>query len=360
MRTARLVLTRLAGIVFAILVIAVINFCLVRAAPGDPAMVIAGQSGSTDEKFLAQVRADYGLDQPYAVQLGTYLKKIVTLDLGYSFRQGRPVSDLILERLGPTLLLTLSAFFISLIGGVVFGALAGLRHGKITDLGISLAALVLYATPVFWLGLMLVLLFSIKLEWLPAFGYADMRAKSFGTVGYALDVLKHLILPALTLAAIYMAAYTRLMRAALIEVAAEDHVKTARAKGLSEGAILGNGVLVAGPRASDIRRGDRAGLPGASGPLPRDVDSRDRGEPPDRPDPPAGGPTARGALSRRKTNEQDIENLPQPPGRGCRAHAPCRRLPDGRAGAGYLPRLALGHGRCALHAPGPESHAHGQ
>ena len=96
----------------------------------------------------------------------------------------------------------------------------------------------LYATPVFWLGLMLVLLFSIKLEWLPAFGYADMRAKSFGTVGYALDVLKHLILPALTLAAIYMAAYTRLMRAALIEVAAEDHVKTARAKGLSEGAIL--------------------------------------------------------------------------------------------------------------------------
>ncbi|WP_109468101.1 ABC transporter permease [Albibacillus kandeliae] len=238
MRTARLVLTRLAGIVFAILVIAVINFCLVRAAPGDPAMVIAGQSGSTDEKFLAQVRADYGLDQPYAVQLGTYLKKIVTLDLGYSFRQGRPVSDLILERLGPTLLLTLSAFFISLIGGVVFGALAGLRHGKITDLGISLAALVLYATPVFWLGLMLVLLFSIKLEWLPAFGYADMRAKTFGTVGYALDVLKHLILPALTLAAIYMAAYTRLMRAALIEVAAEDHVKTARAKGLSESAIL--------------------------------------------------------------------------------------------------------------------------
>jgi peptide/nickel transport system permease protein len=238
MRIAKQVLTRLAGIVFAILVIATINFVLVRAAPGDPAAVIAGQSGATDEAFLASVRAEYGLDQPYVVQLGTYLKKVVTLDLGYSVRQRRAVSDLILERLGPTLLLTLTAFFLSLIGGVTFGALAGLRHGKLSDLAISLTALLLYATPVFWLGLMLVLLFSIQLNWLPAFGYADMRAASWGPFAYAWDVIKHLILPALTLGAIYMAAYTRLMRSALIEVAAEDHVKTARAKGLSEGAIL--------------------------------------------------------------------------------------------------------------------------
>jgi peptide/nickel transport system permease protein len=232
------ILSRVAGIVITIFVIATINFVLVRAAPGDPAAVIAGQSGATDEKFLAQVRAEYGLDKPYVVQLGSYLAKVATLDLGYSYRLRRPVQALITERLGPTLLLTLSAFLISLIGGVAFGALAGIRHGKFSDLAISLLALILYATPVFWLGLMLVLLFSIQLEWLPAFGYVNMRAGQFGPVAYAVDVLTHLCLPALTLGAIYMAMYVRLMRSSVIEVAAEDYIKTARAKGLTEGAIL--------------------------------------------------------------------------------------------------------------------------
>ena len=238
MEVLRHLLSRVAGIVFAILVIATINFVLVRAAPGDPATVIAGQSGATDEQFIAQIRAEYGLDKPYLVQLGTYLGKVVTFDLGYSFRQRRAVADLIAERLGPTLLLTLSAFFMSLIGGVTFGALAGLRHGRWSDLAISMVALLLYATPVFWLGLMLVLVFSIQLEWLPAYGYSDMRAAGFGALQYAWDVAKHLLMPAVTLSAIYMAVYTRLMRSSLIEVAGEDHVKTARAKGLTEGAIL--------------------------------------------------------------------------------------------------------------------------
>ena len=200
--------------------------------------MIAGQSGATDEQFIAQIRAEYGLDKPYLVQLGTYLGKVVTFDLGYSFRQRRAVADLIAERLGPTLLLTLSAFFMSLIGGVTFGALAGLRHGRWSDIAISMVALLLYATPVFWLGLMLVLVFSIQLEWLPAYGYSDMRAAGFGALQYAWDVAKHLLMPAVTLSAIYMAVYTRLMRSSLIEVAGEDHVKTARAKGLTEGAIL--------------------------------------------------------------------------------------------------------------------------
>ncbi|RJG41645.1 ABC transporter permease [Mesorhizobium sp. DCY119] len=229
---------KLLGIASAILVIATINFVLVHSAPGDPALVIAGQSGDTDAKFLEQVRAEYGLDQPYLVQLGTYLSKVVQFDLGYSYRQRRAVSDLILDRLGPTLLLTLTAFFLSLIGGVFFGAFAGLRHGKWSDLAISLVSLLLYATPVFWLGLMLVLIFSVQLEWLPAFGYANIRAASYGRLDYAMDVARHLILPAVTLSAIYMAVYTRLMRSSLIEISHEDHVRTARAKGLTEGRIL--------------------------------------------------------------------------------------------------------------------------
>lgn len=238
MLIARRLLAKLMGIVAAILIIATINFTLVHSAPGDPAQVIAGQSGATDQKFLDDLRAEYGLDKPFLVQLGTYLKKVVTFDLGYSFRQRRPVNDLILERLGPTLLLTLSAFFLSLIGGVIFGSFAGVRHGKWSDLAISMVALLLYATPVFWLGLMLVLVFSIQLELLPAFGYANIRAASFGPLAYVWDVAKHLVLPTITLSAIYMAVYTRLMRSSIIEVAAEDHVKTARAKGLGQGAIL--------------------------------------------------------------------------------------------------------------------------
>ncbi|MGK6314177.1 ABC transporter permease [Neorhizobium sp. DT-125] len=229
---------KLAGIVFTILVIACVNFVLIHSAPGDPAMVIAGQSGAADTKFIEQVRAEYGLDKPFLVQLGTYIGKVVQFDLGYSYRQRADVSQLILERLGPTLMLTLSAFFLSLIGGVLFGAFAGRRHGTWSDLVISLISLIFYATPVFWLGLMLVLIFSIQLEWLPAFGYANIRASGFGPVEYALDVAKHLILPVVTLAAIYIAVYTRLMRSSLIEVSHEDHVRTARAKGLNEGQVL--------------------------------------------------------------------------------------------------------------------------
>ncbi|MET3598315.1 UNVERIFIED_ORG: peptide/nickel transport system permease protein [Martelella mediterranea] len=242
-------MAKLAGIAFAILVIATINFTLVHSAPGDPALVIAGQSGATDAEFIDNIRRDYGLDQPWFVQYANYIKKVVTLDLGYSIRQRADVSTLIMERLGPTLLLTISAFLLSLIGGVVFGAFAGLRQGSWRDLAISLVALILYATPVFWLGLMLVLVFSINLGWLPAFGYVDIRAAGFGPWHYALDVARHLVLPAVTLSAIYMAVYTRLMRASLIEVSHEDHVKTARAKGLSEGRILRGHMLrnAAGP-----------------------------------------------------------------------------------------------------------------
>ncbi|WP_068297974.1 ABC transporter permease [Pararhodobacter sp. CCB-MM2] len=249
MSAVKSLVSKLTGIAFAILVIATINFVLVHSAPGDPALVIAGQSGATDAEFIEQIRRDYGLDQPWFVQYTSYLTKVVTLDLGYSVRQRADVSDLILERLGPTLLLTLSAFGLSLIGGVFFGALAGLRQGTWKDLAISLAALILYATPVFWFGLMLVLVFSINLEWFPAFGYANIRAASFTPWQYALDVARHLVLPAVTLAAIYMAVYTRLMRASLIEVSHEDHVKTARAKGLTEGRILRGHMLrnAAGP-----------------------------------------------------------------------------------------------------------------
>ncbi len=229
--------TRVGKMVLVVILIAIFNFMLVRAAPGDPALVIAGQSGATDEAFIARVRSEYGLDKPLVTQLGTYLGKVVTLDLGFSYRQQRPVLDVILERLPATLLLTLTAFVISLAGGIVLGSLAGVRAGRLSDTLITLLSLVVYATPVFWMGLMLVLLFSVQLGWLPAFGYGTVGTSLTG-VAAVLDKAKYLVLPGVTLGLLYLAIYARLMRSSIIEVSHQDYVKTARAKGASESRIL--------------------------------------------------------------------------------------------------------------------------
>jgi peptide/nickel transport system permease protein len=225
-----------------VLIIATFNFVLVHAAPGDPAQVIAGQSGGSDEKLLSQIRAEYGLDKPYPVQLATYLGRILSFDLGYSYRQQRTVASLIGERMPATLLLTATSFILALFAGIVLGTLAGVRAGKWSDTLLTVVSLLLYATPVFWLGLMLVLLFAVQLDWLPAFGYV--------TIGVPLtafqrmrDIGWHLILPATSLAAVYLAIYTRLMRSSVLEVTHQDYIKTAKAKGLKQGRIIMRHIL---------------------------------------------------------------------------------------------------------------------
>ena len=228
---------RLAKAVAMVLLIATINFMLVHAAPGDPALVIAGQSGATDQRFLDNLRAEYGLDQPVAVQLGTYLGKVVRFDLGYSYRQQRPVLGLIGERLPATLLLTVTAFALALVGGTALGLLAGTRAGTWSDTAVTVVSLVLYATPIFWLGLILVLVFSVWLGWLPAFGYETIGGGATG-LARALDIARHLVLPAASLGVFYLAVYARLMRASIIEVSQQDYVKTARAKGVPEGRVV--------------------------------------------------------------------------------------------------------------------------
>jgi peptide/nickel transport system permease protein len=225
-----------------ILAIITLNFLLLRLAPGDPAMVLAGEAGATDAAFLEQVRAQYGLDRPLPEQLATYIGNVLSLDLGYSYRQQRPVLEIIVERLPATLLLTGTAFVLALVVGVTLGALAAGRAGRWADSLITMLALAFYAMPLFWVGLLLILLFSVYLNLLPAFGLASFGGGT-GTVEVALDVARHLVLPAVTLALFNVAIYARLTRASMLQVAGQDFVRTARAKGLPPGRITRAHVL---------------------------------------------------------------------------------------------------------------------
>ncbi|MGQ3029254.1 MAG: ABC transporter permease, partial [Ferrovibrionaceae bacterium] len=236
------VVQRLVKMVVVLLAIVVLNFFLIRAAPGDPALVMAGEAGASDEIFVAQLRERFGLDQPLPVQLALYVKGIATLDLGFSFRQQMPVADLIFSRLPATLLLTLSAFAISLALGVLFGSLAARRAGSWSDTLITVVALVFYATPLFWVALMAVLVFSVTMGWLPAFGYETVGAGLTGVARLS-DIAQHLVLPATTLGLFFMATYARMTRASMLQVSRLDFVKTARAKGLGEGVIQRRHVL---------------------------------------------------------------------------------------------------------------------
>ncbi|MGE0717985.1 MAG: ABC transporter permease [Alphaproteobacteria bacterium] len=228
--------------VLVLLGIIVLNFLLIRLAPGDPATVMAGEAGAGDEIFLQQLRRQFGLDLPLWEQLWAYVRNVATLDLGFSYRQQRAVADLLAERLPPTLLLTGTAFVASMVVGVALGVAAARVVGRWSDSAITVVALFFYATPLFWVGLMGVLLFSVTLGWLPAFG---MRSVGVTLTGWAaaLDVARHLVLPALTLALFHMAVYARMTRAAMLEVRDQDFVRTARAKGVPEGRILRRHVL---------------------------------------------------------------------------------------------------------------------
>ena len=242
MTTVRFLASRLVKSVVILLCIAALNFFLIRLAPGDPAAVMAGEAGASDEIFLQQLRDKFGLDQPLLVQLRIYMWDIIRFDLGFSYRQQMPVSQLIFERLPATLLMTGTAFVLSILFGVIGGVLAAQKPASWRDTSIMVAAIVFYATPLFWVALMAVLLFSVQLGWLPAFGFETVGS---GYTGFrrALDIAWHLILPSMTLALFFMAVYARMTRASMLEVASMDFVKTARAKGVPDKLIQRRHIL---------------------------------------------------------------------------------------------------------------------
>lgn len=217
--------------------IVLLNFLLLQLAPGNAADVLAGEAGSATPEYMASLRERFGLDQPVYVQLFLYMKNVLMLDLGYSFRNSMPVSELILDRLWPTLLLMGTTLFVSVVVGSLLGLVAASRVHGWRDSVISVLAIVAYATPLFWIGLMLIVLFSIRLGWFPSSGMETVAAFYEGWERVA-DILWHLVLPAATLSLFYMAIYTRLMRATVLEQFGMEYVLTAAAKGLTDRQIM--------------------------------------------------------------------------------------------------------------------------
>ncbi|MEX0961172.1 MAG: ABC transporter permease [Burkholderiales bacterium] len=241
-RSLRYLLRRLAQAVPIVLGIAIFNFMLVHMAPGDAVDVLAGEAGGANPEYVEQLREQFGLDQPLPVQLGKYLWSVASLDLGFSFRHNMPVVDIILQRLPATLMLMVCAIALAFSLGVFLGVTAARNVNRVLDRVISVGALLAYATPIFWIGLMLILLFSVRLGWLPSSGMETIGADYSGWAR-VVDLARHLLLPSVTLALFYMALYTRLMRASMLEVYGLDYITVARAKGVPERRVAYRHVL---------------------------------------------------------------------------------------------------------------------
>ena len=214
-----------------------LDFLLLQLMPGDAADVIAGQSGGGTTETMAALRARFGLDQPVLLQLGSYLWHLAHLDLGMSARFGLPVSTLVMERLPNTLLLMLSALGLALLLGLVLGWTMAAFAGRWPDRLLQVVALLCYSTPGFWVGLMAIVLFSVKLGWLPGNGNETVGANLHG-LAWLMDRAAYLALPAASLALFFVAVYARLIRSSLLEVQQLDFMRAAAAKGLSPIALV--------------------------------------------------------------------------------------------------------------------------
>lgn len=223
-RTAIQVLPTMLGII-------VLCFLLLQLLPGDVADTLAAQSGSATAETMSALRERFGLDQPILVQLVDYLVRLAHFDLGYSARFGMPVAQLVAERLPNTLLLMVSALGMALILGILLGWVMAVFAGRWPDRVLQVVVLLFYSTPGFWIGLMAIVLFSVKLGWLPSNGNMTVGAPLSG-VALIGDRLTYLLLPSLALSSFFIAVYARLTRATMLEVQGQDFMRTAAAKGL--------------------------------------------------------------------------------------------------------------------------------
>ena len=237
MRLTLILARRLLGAATLVAAVVVLAFILIRLVPGDPALAIAGGMGGATEEILGDIRRAHGLDEPLHRQLVLYLERTLSGDLGHSLFFDAPVTDLILERLWPTVLLVVTAMAIALLLGTWLGVLAARRPGGAVANLVTVLTLAGWSAPAFWTGILLILLFSAAIPIFPLSGMHDLRADSAG-FARALDVAHHLALPAIALAIVSLAQYSRIARASMLDALGADYIRTARAKGLGERAVL--------------------------------------------------------------------------------------------------------------------------
>lgn len=230
----RFLLKRLGGAFVVLALVAVLVFCLTRLASGDPVALLLGDQATVED--IAAARTQYGLDKPLPLQFAIWMGEVLQGNLGTSLFLQRPVAQALLERAEPTLFLALFAVGIAALVGVPCGMAAAIWRGSAADQAVSSVAMLGASVPSFWLGLILIQLFAVKLGWFPASGYGDPTA----TLG---ERLQHLLLPALVLGMLNSALIIRFTRASMLDILGEDYVRTARAKGLPESTIMVKHVL---------------------------------------------------------------------------------------------------------------------
>jgi peptide/nickel transport system permease protein len=216
--------------------LATLTFFIVRLAPGDPLAMY--YNPEIDPSVMETVRARLGLDQPIHVQYVRWLGALAQGELGVSFKHHRPVAEILAETLPNTLILTGLALLFDLGLGVILGVIAAVRQYSWVDHVTSIVALFLYSMPGFWLGLMMIILFALKLGWFPASQMESVDAEFMGFFPRLWDRITHLIMPVFVLGIASAASVARYMRGSLLEVIRQDYIRTARAKGLSERRVI--------------------------------------------------------------------------------------------------------------------------
>ena len=227
-------LRRLAATVAVMAVVAFVVFGLLYLTPGDPAAILAGDAATSDD--IRRIREKLGLDQPFHIRFGAWLWALAHGDLGTSIFTNLPVTQLIGQRIEPTLALTGCTLAVAVLIAVTLGVLAAARAGSWLDRAVMTFSVLGFSVPVFVLAYILILVFSIELDWLPVQGYANLRDGFW-------EWLRHLVLPSIALGTVYMALIARITRASMLEVLAQDYIRTAQAKGLDQAAVLGGHAL---------------------------------------------------------------------------------------------------------------------
>jgi peptide/nickel transport system permease protein len=215
-----------------------LNFFLPRLMPGNPLALIAGVDvGLMTPAERAEIITAVGLDESLITQFIDYWRSVLTFDLGFSYRSGRPIVDMITERLPWTLLITLGSLVVAAVIGIILGGLSAWRRGKKSDLGLLTGMISLQSLPSFWLGMLLISIFAVQLGWFPSFG-AETPASSFVGWDRFDDIARHAILPIVTLTVLSIPGVYLTMRYSMLEVLGSDFIRTARSKGASETRVL--------------------------------------------------------------------------------------------------------------------------